>query len=375
MFSNLERLDNNIIERNPEVHITFHNGVKVELTSHSNKKYRVEFWNGEKCEFQAVIGTGFFASPNKKYYVDWSVKVYDGSLLIEHRQLELSQKIVSVMIDTTSIGDTLAWVPQAIEFAKKHSCKLRLCTFHNELFADTENVEFVSPGSTYTDHYASYTIGYYLGEDRSDYTPVDPRNSPLAKVASDILGVSYRELLPSLEFDKKERPIAEKYVCIAIRSTANAKHWHRENGWQDIVDYLNFKGYKVAIIQKEEHHLKNVLDWSGNLPLSERMNQLHYCEFYIGLGSGISWLAWALSKPVILISGFSKPFAEFQQKCQRVINTTVCNGCWNDTGHIFDKGNWNWCPRHENTHRQFECTRSISSIKVIEAITAHEKGE
>lgn len=368
MFANLEKHETNIVDREAEFTISFHNGARVDVSGHTAKKYRVEFWDDKDLVFETTLRTGFFASPNKRYFIPWRVKIFNKEKLLVDKKLDLKGKRVFVMIDSTSLGDTLAWTPQAIEFAKLHQCKLVICTFHNELFSDQEDAEFIGPGTPIGECEASYTIGYYMSDDRQNYTPIDPRTSPLIKVATDILGLNYREVTPMMNFAPEERPLSEKYVCIATRSTANAKHWHRENGWQDIIDYLNFSGYKVMIIQKEEHSFSNVEDFSGNYTLSERMNQLYHAEFFVGLGSGLSWLAWAMKKPVILISGFSKPFAEFQQNCERIINSSSCNGCWNDTSHIFDKGNWNWCPRHENTSRHFECTKTISSIRVIEAI-------
>jgi hypothetical protein len=42
----------------------------------------------------------------------------------------------------------------------------------------------------------------------------------------------------------------------------------------------------------------------------------------------------------------------------RVINNDVCHGCF--AKHLFDRGDWNWCPEHKGTERQFECTKSIT---------------
>jgi autotransporter strand-loop-strand O-heptosyltransferase len=83
------------------------------------------------------------------------------------------------------------------------------------------------------------------------------------------------------------------------------------------------------------------------------------------LGSGLSWLAWACGKPVILISGFSKPFAEFTTP-YRVINEKVCNGCWNSHSSLatYHHSKWMWCPEKKS----FECTRKISFEMVKENI-------
>jgi hypothetical protein len=34
----------------------------------------------------------------------------------------------------------------------------------------------------------------------------------------------------------------------------------------------------------------------------------------------------------------------------------------------FDKGDWNWCPEHKGTPRQFECHKSITPEMVINQI-------
>jgi hypothetical protein len=51
-----------------------------------------------------------------------------------------------------------------------------------------------------------------------------------------------------------------------------------------------------------------------------------------------------------------------------------CTGCFNT--HKLDPGDWNWCPLHKGTERQFECSKSITPEQVIEEITKHlEKSE
>jgi len=48
----------------------------------------------------------------------------------------------------------------------------------------------------------------------------------------------------------------------------------------------------------------------------------------------------------------------------RIINYHACNGCWNDPHHRFDHKDFLWCPRHQDTPRQFECTRLITAKHV-----------
>ena len=90
-------------------------------------------------------------------------------------------------------------------------------------------------------------------------------------------------------------------------------------------------------------------------------------EFFIGIGSGLSWLNWALNKKTILISGFSAPFSEFKD-CERIFTSTsnACNSCYNKVR--LNAGDWEWCPEHKNTDRQFECTKTINPTMIFNSI-------
>jgi len=54
--------------------------------------------------------------------------------------------------------------------------------------------------------------------------PGDVRTIPLQRTASDILGLRYREIKPSIKGVSDDRPISQKYVCISVQSTAQAKY-------------------------------------------------------------------------------------------------------------------------------------------------------
>ena len=60
------------------------------------------------------------------------------------------------------------------------------------------------------------------------------------------------------------------------------------------------------------------IDLTGNIPIRDRAAVISGADMFIGMASGLSWVAWACNVPVIMISGFSLPFAEFP--CFRVIN-------------------------------------------------------
>lgn len=92
---------------------------------------------------------------------------------------------------------------------------------------------------------------------------------------------------------------------------------------------------------------------AGDRPLEERARWVRHAAFFVGLSSGLSWLAWATGTPVVLISG---------------VNYHACNSCWNDPVHRFAHKDFLWCPRHKDTPRQFECTRLITFDQVKRTI-------
>lgn len=187
--------------------------------------------------------------------------------------------------------------------------------------------------------------------------------------------------------------LRKRYVCFSFQSTAQMKYWNYPNGWETVIAYLNSRGYDVYCIDKhpifgqaavkedpakgikaKKQHMnfmpKNAKDKTGK-SVKDLMYILAGCEFFIGVSSGLSWLAWAMKKPVFLISGITKPEFEFTTNCIRIYNPTVCNGCLNDPSIQFDKGDWLACPNHKGTDRQFECSKAIPPKIVIDAINSY----
>jgi autotransporter strand-loop-strand O-heptosyltransferase len=112
--------------------------------------------------------------------------------------------------------------------------------------------------------------------------------------------------------------------------------------------------------------LKGVIDKTGDFPLSERANDMMNAKAFIGIGSGLSWLAWGLGTPVTMISGFSEPYSEFKD-CKRIFTPKgKCSGCFNKVR--LNAGDWEWCPEHKDTDRHYECTKSIPPSTVIDAV-------
>lgn len=330
--------------------------------------------NSDIYAYSGETSPGLFTTLFKKWYAQWEIEAYEGEEKIWEFDFESSLygAKICISLDSKSLGDTLAWLPVVDEFRKKYSADLYATTFWNPLVAHMfPEIRFSSPGYRDPNTAATFGIGWYE-EDNINLHRRDPRTISLQQVAGDILGidVSGDILVPSLPTPvlNSKPSIEGKYVCIATESTANAKHWHYSGGWQRVVDYLNSIGYKVVVIHEQANTLDNVIDKSGNIDIMDRAIDIYHADFMIGIGSGISWLSWALQKPVIMISGFSSPFCEFTNKNYRIINLSVCNGCFNDIRYKFDRGDWNWCPRLKDTERIFECSTAITPDMVQEKI-------
>ncbi|EOC1520219.1 autotransporter strand-loop-strand O-heptosyltransferase [Cronobacter turicensis] len=345
--------------------------------------WRVEISDDETGNilFASDIAEGWVIS-TKKYYVPFRLQVWkkgQSEPLFDHA-LDMRDKPVLISFPTGTLGDLVGWVPYAERFRQTYGCQVE-CTMAQpiiDLFAPVyPELQFYAPerwASQRTHReppYATWRVGLFFQGDL-DKQPFDFRAVGLHRTAGHILGVDPSEIVPDLRVNSP-RQIAEPYVCIATQSTSQAKFWNNGSGWHEVIDFLKAQGYRVLCIDKERvvgrGYVWNkiphgVEDFTGNLPLRDRVALLEHAEFFIGLCSGLSWLAWGCRIPVVLISGFSLPASEFYTPW-RVINTHVCNGCWDDVRLNFDHQDYFWCPRHKGTDRQYECTRFITGKQVI----------
>ena len=342
-------------------------GYYIELNTNIDNPFKVEVYDEkENLIYNTELTSGMYSKLSRKYYTKWKTKLLVNDVTFEH-EFNLENGRVFIVFESSSLGDTLAWIPYCEEFRKKHNCHVVVSSFMNSMFEDQyPEIEFVDRGVVVPNINALYRFGWFYDKDKE---PQEPNTIPLQKAATNILGLDFTEIRPKLSFTPGKRPIDEKYITIGMSTTAGCKEWSHPNGWQTLINYLNDIGYKVAVIQKESFSgIENVLDWTGDKPLQERMRQIYHSEFYIGLGSGLSWLAWSVNKHVVMISNFSEDGHEFTDNTTRITNPLVCNGCWNNPNFKFDKGDWYWCPVHKGTDRQFECHKSITPKMVINQI-------
>jgi autotransporter strand-loop-strand O-heptosyltransferase len=325
--------------------------------------------------FQTELKAGRINS-SKRYFVRFRLEVWqNGESLLAH-DYSARDRDVLIQFPVGTLGDPLGWFPYAVKFQERHGCRLT-CALGDKLIGLLRdaypNITFLTHDEVKPErYYATYSMGLFFDDNNHVFQPCDFRHVGLHRTAGYILGVDPIEKPPSISLGEGRRPVAEPYVCIAVQSTTQCKYWNNPNGWREIVAFLKQAGYRVICIdQKPTHgtgliwnHIPNgAEDETGDRPLQERARWLKHAEFFVGLSSGLAWLAWAAGIPVVMISGFTHPANEFETP-YRVINYHACNSCWNDVRVRFDHKEFLWCPRHKDTPRQFECTRLITSEQV-----------
>ena len=288
---------------------------------------------------------------------------------------------VLIQFPVGTLGDILAWFPYAERFRQTTGCRLT-CAMSPLLIALLRDgypeIRFLTHEEVVEQKlaesaYATYCLGLFFDDDDCIFQPTDFRQVGLHRTAGYILGVDPAEEAPKLVLPDETRPIEDPYVCIAVQSSTQSKNWNNPFGWAGVISFLKQRGYRVICIDQKPVHGHGLTwnhiphgaeDQTGDRPLAERARWLRHAAAFVGVSSGLAWLAWAAGAPVVMISGFTHPTNEFSTP-YRVINWHTCNSCWNDVRHRFDHKDYLWCPRHAGTPRQFECSRLITDEQVI----------
>jgi autotransporter strand-loop-strand O-heptosyltransferase len=366
---------NDFMERKPwlnrpmkenKIIVSYLDGPRVEVLGDEKKEYFVEFVDGNtnKVIHSETITNNMWVASAKKYYIPWIIKING----VVYDKLDLTGKSVIISLESKALGDTISWAPYAVEFQKKHNCKVYLSTFKNDFFENLESykdIEFMKPGES-RDCYAVYRIGWFKKNNTwQDFNrhPNQPNLIPLQQAATDILGLEFKEINYGIDFKKKERPIEKKYVAFGPNATAGCKEWDYNN-WVALSKMIKELGYEVVTLTQKPFHIEGVINiWDE--PLSEVANYLYHAEAFVGLGSGLSWFNWALGNHTFMVNGFAKPGHEFTSKVTKIYNDNTCIFCWNDEVFVFDGGDWDWCPVYKGTKKQHICQRSITPLQVF----------
>jgi autotransporter strand-loop-strand O-heptosyltransferase len=371
------------------IRFDFNLGARVLLPRRESGQWRVTLRDLDTGNILFVSeNQGALIHSAKRFHVRFGVTVTqteDGreTPVFQH-ELDLRDREVLVVFPIGTLGDTLGWFPYAARLAATSGCRLT-CALSDHiapLLRETyPAIRFVSHQTLVAENlpgtmYATYRMGLFFDDRDCLDQPTDFRLVGLHRTAGYILGVDPGEAPPVLVATESTRPINEKYVCIAVQSSSQAKYWNNPRGWAEVVAFLKAHGYRVICIDQKSLHGAGLVwthiphgaeDETGDRPLTERLRWLRHADLFVGLSSGLSWLAWAAGTKVVLISGFTHPINEFHTP-YRVNNWHACNSCWNDPRERFDHADFLWCPRHAGTKRQFECTRLITAEQVVAEI-------
>ncbi len=384
-----------VVEGGQGVRFDFNDGARVMVPDIAPElgqwHVRLSDYSTGNILFDARLKGGMVSS-TKKYFVPFLIDVWlekpDGTREdILHHELSLTGRPVLVQLPVGTLGDTIAWLPAAIRLAQQTGAKVS-CSVADVILP---LVKEANPDITLVGHdeaqanktftsafYASYNIGLFFTDTELTHQPTDFRHVGLHRTAAYILGVDpWNDNPPGITIqDVDTPPIEGPYVVIATQASTQCKYWNNPAGWQEVIGFLKSAGYRVICIDQKTFHGTGYVynhiphgaeDETGSRPLSERARWLKHASFFIGLSSGLAWLAHASGTPVVMISGFTHPNNEFFTP-YRIINWHTCNSCWNDPRHQFDHKDFFWCPRHKGTERQFECTRLITGSQVIQTV-------
>tara|TARA_Y100000034_G_C6821561_1_gene370061 strand:- start:40 stop:933 length:894 start_codon:yes stop_codon:yes gene_type:complete len=284
-----------------------------------------------------------------------------------------------IFFKANGLGDTIGWMGQVERYKKATGNQVDVFCRFNDIFGG-ENINIYPKNSPLIqDTYDySFVIDYH-GWDRPPHLTnevKDIKEGGLIQMASEILGFEeVEEIKPILKFKPKSIKLRRPTVSMASLSTMQQRFWTLKGGWNRVISYLKQRRIDVVSLDQD-------IQFGGGVPrgdipaytpipsasknktgLSLRAvaNYINKSLFFMGLSGGLSWLAWALNKPVVMVVGPISERYHFENP-YLVQNKNVCHACWDK--HEMVANDWYWCPEKKD----FECSRQITPEMVIEKI-------
>ena len=289
-------------------------------------------------------------------------------------------KKVKVFFRGSGLGDTIGWMGQVEKYQKRTGSEVDVFCRFNDIFGSKDLNIYPKNSPLMEGHYdESFIIDYYnwLRPEGLNNEVKDIKVSGLMQIASEILGFEdFEEIKPVLKIKQKNIKLKRRIVTMASLSTMQQKLWNHKGGWNKVISHLNKKnidtlsidghsqfgaGFPLGDIPAYNKIPSASKDKTG-LSIQKAANYIQKSIFFMGLTSGLSWLAWALDKPVVMVLGAVASDYHFSPSPYTIQNKSVCHDCWRKHNPKFE--DWYWCPEDKN----FECTREITPEMVIEKI-------
>ena len=395
--------------------------------------YFYDLHDNNKMIYHTILNQGMWAKVPKLYFGMYKIEIkMDGELVWEYTT-DWNKKKVFLRLETGAMGDLLAFIPQIEKFREKWDLDLRVfhggasgngLNFIKDAYPKITFTEDRTPGNVHKHIVlACNTLRSWNQEGKKPIPDDDHlfdgiedtivpniygkniwQQIPLQQVASDALGLDYVHMRPKIKLHPSISTRSnfgdKKYVCIASQSTCQIKYWNygfKANndrdygkGWGEIIEWLKRdKGYDVVVINQHKVFGNNTEKWgqynehnfdrikvNGDTILKpqgsliDRIIDLKNCEFFMGLNSGMSWIAYALGIPIVAIMALNKREEIFGVDDPLIKTLHIhdykkdaCGDCFKR--YKFNR-HWTWCPEHKGTNRMYECTSLITPDMVKE---------
>jgi autotransporter strand-loop-strand O-heptosyltransferase len=236
----------------------FNLGARVSLPPGRQWRVRLRDLDTGNILFESK-NEGALVVSSKRFFIRFGIEVWEDEDSVFTHEYDAREREVLIQFPIGTLGDILAWFPYAEKFAQKHGAKVTcaLSPLLKELLAPAY------PGLRLVDHeevkseklpeksYASYCLGLFFDDKANIWQPTDFRHVGLHKTAGYILGVDPMEVKPRLQLADATRPIDTPYVCIAVQSSTQCKHWNNPEGWHQVIAFLKQRGYRVLCIDQK----------------------------------------------------------------------------------------------------------------------------
>jgi autotransporter strand-loop-strand O-heptosyltransferase len=394
--------------------------------------YFYDLDDGGKMIYHTILNQGMWAKVPKTYFGNYRIEVTENGEPVWEYTTDWNNKKVFIRLETGAMGDLLAFIPQIEKFREKWNLDLRVfhggasgngLNFIKDAYPKIKFTQDRNPGNVHKHiSLACSSLRAWMPKGKKPIPHDDHlfegledtivpniygkhiwQQIPLQQVASDGLGLDYVPLRPKIKphptYAGQNNFPDEKYVVIASQSTAQIKYWnygwnqdvvdderHFGDGWREVIDWLiDEKDYKVVVVNKynifgndsEEYGVYNEHKFfrdgcvvKPNASLIDRIIDIKNCHFFMGLNSGMSWIAYALEVPIVAIMALNKREEIFGVDDPKIKTLHVhdyhkdaCGDCFKR--YTFNRY-WTWCPEHKGTDRMYECTSLITPDMVKE---------
>ena len=311
------------------------------------------------------------------------INVYENDALIETHDVSFQGKNIAFTIPhgihNGGFGDTFTILNCLRRFKEVNDCNIFISTgemneFLSSITDDFTFIQIIKHADEHNDNLYLYgdstivDVDYHF-EVWVEHSDNETRRTHYYQRWLNFLGIPNEKPLKLTlkEFPAIDETIPKPYICFSEFASMPSKMWHYENGWQSLVDYFVGKGYTMVSISYENTNLSNVVNFSGSgYSFTHRLSTLKDSEFFIGMDSGLSWMANLIDKHCCLIYGSSEEEFSFQDNVTQIglSSESHCRGCLEDNSILRNWHNIANC----FYKKDFECTRLLTTEMVINKI-------